>query len=25
LILLSWKQEHEITNGRAASKPASVP
>jgi signal peptidase II len=25
LILLSWKQEHEIANGRAASKPASAP
>jgi len=25
LILLSWKQEHENANGRAAAKPASVP
>jgi signal peptidase II len=25
LILISWKQEHENANGRAAAKPASVP
>jgi signal peptidase II len=25
LILLSWKQEHENANGRAAARPASVP
>jgi signal peptidase II len=25
LILVSWKQEHENANGRAAAKPASVP
>jgi signal peptidase II len=25
LVLLSWKQEHENANGRAASKPAPVP